>query len=187
MTDKDKDQDETLASEDIDATEDSAADETPEADEEIVVDEAPVEETVEAEVEKPAKKRGSAAAWFALPLSILALGAVGYALYQDWLDAADDVDPQQITSLQSQLSATQETLAELQSGVDSIKQSGGSVAADIDAMRRDLDDRVSLLDSLPARISTLESAVAERARDHRFHGSAGRRHYLFSVGQTHRA
>ena len=163
MTDKDKDQDETLASEDIDATEDSAPDETPEADEEIVVDEAPVEETVEAEVEKPAKKRGSAAAWFALPLSILALGAVGYALYQDWLDAADDVDPQQITSLQSQLSATQETLAELQSGVDSIKQSGGSVAADIDAMRRDLDDRVSLLDSLPARISTLESAVASFA------------------------
>ena len=164
MSDKDKDQDETLASESSDA-EDSLADETPDIAEVVIDEEVTVEEVPEvaAEVEKPAKKRGSAAAWLALPLSILALGAVGYAFYQDWRGAADDGDSQQIAMLQSQLSAAQETLAELQSGVDSIQQSDSSVATDIGALRRDLDERVSLLNSLPARISTLESAVASFA------------------------
>jgi uroporphyrin-3 C-methyltransferase len=177
MTDKDKDQNETLASEENAAAEDSTAEQTPDIEEAVTDDEVPAEEIPEeipeetpeevteakVEVEKPPKKRGSAAAWFALPLSILALGAVGYAFYQDWLDAADDVDPQQITSLQNQLSATQASLSELQSDLDSVQQSGGSAAADIDALQRDLDERVSLLDSLPARISTLESAVASFA------------------------
>ncbi|MBT8087435.1 MAG: uroporphyrinogen-III C-methyltransferase [Gammaproteobacteria bacterium] len=165
MSDKDKDQDETLASEEDAATEDSAADEAPEVEAEVFAEDAPVEDTVETvtEIEMPAKKRGGAVGWFALLLSILALGAVGYTFYEDWRGETEDGDTQQIAVMQGQLSAAQASLSELQADVDSVQQGGSSVTGEIDALRQELDERVDLLNSLPARISTLEGAVASFA------------------------
>ncbi len=165
MSDKDNDQEETLASEENAVNEDGATDEVPKIEEDVFADEAPAEETIETitEIEMPVKKRGGAIGWFALLLSVVALGAVGYTWYEGWRDKTDDSDTQQIAAVQNQLSAAQESISELRGSVDSIQQGDGGVTAELDVLRQELDERTNLLNSLPARISTLESAVASFA------------------------
>jgi uroporphyrin-3 C-methyltransferase len=174
MSDTNKDQDETLAPEDNAAKEDTAED-APVIEAAVADDEVPsgdTSETPEA-VEKPAKKRGSRIIrpliWLVAVVAIgfgayLAGHALGFDLFASReTTAPDEGDTQQITRLENQLSAAQETLSELQDSIDKMQQGGGDTAADIDALRQDVEDRVGIFSSLPARISTLESAVASFA------------------------
>ncbi len=169
MSDTDKDPKEALAEEeqrsppgDQEATAEATA--TEDAQESVSEDTA-AEQPAEAPAAagKPVKKRGGGIAWLAMLLSVVALGAVGYTFYQDWRGADDDGTARQLAGIEGQLSATRESLSELRAGVEAIQQDSGATAADIDAVRQEVEDSARLARSLPARISALESAVASFA------------------------
>ncbi len=178
MSDTDKDPNETLAEEEQpspsedqrEPAEDAVAEDTQESvrdDNAEQPAEAPAaaEQPAEApaSVEKPVKARGGGIAWLAMLLSIVALGAVGYTVYQDWREAGDDSSAQQLASIQDQLTSTRQSLSEIRSSVESVQQDTGGTATDIDALREDVEDSARLARSLPARITTLESAVSSFA------------------------
>ena len=122
---------------------------------------APVEE-VPAE-QKPAKRRGNGIAWLALLLSLVALAAVGYTISQDWLAASDTAADDAIDRLDNRVAAAQQGLSELDARISELDSRDSSDQAEIDALRQELDERVRLLSSLPARMTTLEGSVSSLA------------------------
>ena len=159
MRDIQKDQDETLPGQER-APEDTTVDEV------VTADEEAAEDTADAEPIEPAKepkKRGNGVAWLALLLSAAALGAVGYTLYLDWRSSDDDSVNAAVTGLESQVATTHRSVTELSDRVDAINVGEAATTADVDALRGELDERIRLLNSLPSRMSTLESTMASLA------------------------
>lgn len=140
------------------------AEETPA--EETPAEEKPAEETRAEEVpaeQKPAKRRGNGVAWLALLLSLVALAAVGYTISQDWLAASDTAAQDAIDRLDNRVAGAQQGLSELDARISELDSRDSSDQAEIDALRQELDERVRLLSSLPARMTTLESSVSSLA------------------------
>jgi uncharacterized protein HemX len=109
------------------------------------------------------KKRGNGVAWLALLLSIIALASFGYTYYEDWRNAADSGVEDAVAGVESQVTATRRSLSELESRVGDIDAAGDGTAAEVEALGRELDERVRLLSSLPGRMTTLESSMASLA------------------------
>jgi uncharacterized protein HemX len=123
---------------------------------------------VEADVEDseamPTPKRGNGIAWLALLLSGVALAAVAYIQIEDWLldDDSTDVDyGARIEALDRRIDRSDTSLGDLESRFGQI--SHPDVSADIDAVRRDVEERIRLLNSLPSRMTTVEDSVASLA------------------------
>ena len=116
-----------------------------------------------AEEQPPVKQRGNGLAWLALLVSLLALAAVGYTVSKDWLAAKDSSADDALASLDTRLSATRESLSSLDSRLAELAERDSATAAETDALRQELDERVKGLSSLPARLSTLESSVSSLA------------------------
>jgi uroporphyrin-3 C-methyltransferase len=175
MSDTNKDQDETFPEQES-SPEDATVDDLATTDEatadEVTADEPEAEDTADDEDIKPAKeqlpketgKRGNGVAWLALLLSAAALGAVGYTLYLDWQSSDADASANAaVTGLESQVATTRRSVTELSDRVDAINVGDTATTADVDAVRGELDERISLLTSLPSRMSTLESTMASLA------------------------
>jgi uroporphyrin-3 C-methyltransferase len=186
MSDTDKRQDQTLTEQES-ATADSAVEELDESTptEEAAADEAPEDNATAAEAaddstpddaddsavaeddvvrpEPEPKKRGAGIAWLALLLSAAALAAVGYTLYEDWRNAAADEVDSAVAGLESQLTATRRSLSDLESRVGDIDTADDGTAAAVEALGRELDERVRMLSSLPGRMTTLESSMSSLA------------------------
>ena len=157
---KQEDTDETTRPDEVSSTDDATFESVPEADE--AAPSVEVEPLTEA---TPTAKKGGGVAWLALLVSVLALAGVGYMIYEDWraADQADDSASSlasSITGLDGRLDATREAMANLESGVTELGDISSRSRADLDALRRDYENRVGLLDSLPPRITTLESSLA---------------------------
>jgi uncharacterized protein HemX len=159
MSDKDKEQDPLATDEDTTPVEDPAA-------EEPVVEEPVADETVAETVtpEKPRRERsGNSVAWLAFLLSIIAFAAAGYTAWQGWLSGRDTSASDNYSKLESRLAASDESLAELEAEIAALDAGDPDIDAKLSALRQDLDERIRLLSSLPARISTLEGSVASLA------------------------
>jgi uncharacterized protein HemX len=154
MSDKDNEQDP------LNTEEETTPVEEPEA------EEPPVEEAV-ADAAVPEKLRrersGNAVAWLAFLASIIALAAAGYTAWQSWLDTRDTSADDDYTRLESRLESSTRSLADLEAQVATLGTEDPGIEAKISAIRQELDERVRLLSSLPARMSTLESSVASLA------------------------
>ena len=112
-------------------------------------------------VENAAPSQRNSIAWLAVMLSITATAAVGYTLFQDWR-ATDDIQVNNaLARLESDLSQSRSTLAALQVEVGQLPRK--DYGSDIDALQRNIDERLRLLDSLPARMSAIENSVAALA------------------------
>lgn len=159
MSDKDKEQDPLATDEETTPVEDPAA-------EEPVVEEPVADETVADTVtpEKPRRERsGNSVAWLAFLLSIIAFAAAGYTAWQGWLSGRDTSASDNYSRLESRLAASDESLAELEAEIAALDAGDPDIDAKLSALRQDLDERIRLLSSLPARISTLEGSVASLA------------------------
>ncbi len=121
----------------------------------------PSSEKGDGESNNEAPSRRNLVAWLAVILSITALAAVGYTLFQDWRTTDDAVVDNALAGLERDLDDSRRALAALQADVGQIPRNDYS--SDIDALRRDIDERIRLLDSLPARMSSLEGSVASLA------------------------
>ena len=147
----------TSKEQELEPTEEAAAPDPDIAEE----DESP---TVEAGEEKqPTKQRGNGVAWLALLVSLIALAAIGYTLSVDWLAAEGSSTDDAVASLEKSVSATRESLSSLDSRLAELGEQDGVAAAETDALRQELDERVTGLSSLPGRLSTLESSVSSLA------------------------
>jgi uroporphyrin-3 C-methyltransferase len=113
-------------------------------------------------IQKP--KRGNGIAWLALLVSGLALVAVGYSLFEDWRtdDKSIEVDyVAKIDDLDRRADESSVALAAVESRFGQI--SHPDYSGDIDAVRRDVEDQLRLLNSLPSRMTTIEDSVASLA------------------------
>lgn len=127
--------------------------------------EVPVEEPAAVEPEKPKgnSRTGAGVAWLAFLVALVALAAAGYTAWQDWQSAGDTSTDDSVARLDSRIANSAQSLADLEAQVAELGEKDPGIDAAISALRRDLDERIRLLSSLPARMSTLESSVASLA------------------------
>ena len=160
-----------MSDKDIDKVVAEAADEEPQADEATpteptAAEEPSLEEPAPGKQAEPRKTRAGASgsvAWLAFLVAIVALAAAGYTTWQGWRSAADTSADDRAARLESGLSSSERSLARLQEQVAELGQRDPGIDAAVDSLRGDLEQRLRLLESLPARMSTLESSVASLA------------------------
>ena len=115
----------------------------------------------------PARRPSGAAnsvAWLAFLLAVVALAAAGYTAWQSWRTAADTSADDRVARLESGLSSSASSMAELLEQVNALsRRDPGVDDADLEALRADFEQRLRMLESLPARMSTLESSIASLA------------------------
>ena len=154
-----------MSDKDIDkAVAEAADEESPPIDEKPIAD-APQEQAPPEEAKREEAPSGSSnsVAWLAFLVAIVALAAAGYTAWQSWQSAADTTTENRVSRLESGLSSSERSLADLLEQVNTLGERDPGIDSKIEALRREFDERVRLLDSLPARMSTLESSVASLA------------------------
>ena len=111
---------------------------------------------------KSAKKsRGGAIAWLALLFSIATMATLAYLIFEGWRDRqAADQTGSSISSLGSQIEASQESVSGLDRRITELAGADANTASALESLQRDLDDRIRQLESLPPRMSGIESSVA---------------------------
>ena len=112
-----------------------------------------------------AKKRGGFVAWIALLLAIVALAGVGMDFMRDQNSQGDT--EQNVAQLESQLrnlltsvGATQNIVTSLEQSVGTLTAADAQRAAAIDRLGQALNDRLRQLETMPGRISAIESSMA---------------------------
>ena len=174
MSDKDKDLDQPLPEDEVSpdeegpAVEDSADQEMSAAEpatveEDIPTDQEEIRVEEPAPVEQPSKKGGTGVAWLAVLLAVVALAAVGYTLWQDFSATEDTTAADASAALERRLEALDDSRSELAARVADLEALDRSSDPEVDALRRELDERVQGRSGLPSRMSTLESNVASLA------------------------
>ena len=160
MSDKDIEQEPPVEEEAETPIEEPVAEEPVE--EEPVAQEAVEPPVKDAPVPPPARSR-SAIGGLAFLVSVIALAASGYLVWQAWQTAGDSTVDDTLSRLDDRVAASGQTLTDIQARIAEVEARDPGVDAAVDALRRDFDERIRLLDSLPARMSTLESSVASLA------------------------
>ena len=150
MSDKDNDQ----------AVAEAAEEESP-ANEAVAPEEVAPEPDVTGD--KPASGPSNSVAWLAFLVAIVALASAGYTAWQNWQAGADTTADDRVARLERGLSSSERSLADLLEQVNALGQRDPGIDAELNALRRELDERLRLLNSLPARMSTLETSVASLA------------------------
>ena len=103
----------------------------------------------------------AAVAWPALLLSLLALAATGYMIVED--RRAQQLAASNVTSfdrLENRVTALQQSLSVLDSSVEKLVGSDTRTSLQIESLKSEFDERASLLDALPGRLSNLQRSVA---------------------------
>lgn len=123
---------------------------------------------VEVEVQEPETapkpKRGNGIAWLALLVAASALTGFVYTQFEAWRtgDESSGVDTSaRFNEIDRRVEQSGEALAALESRLGQI--SHPDYSADISAVRRDVEDQIRLLNSLPTRMTTIEDSVASLA------------------------
>lgn len=130
---------------------------------------------------EPAPKRpgGNGVSWLALLIAVIALGAIGYTVYNDWrtqqrLELDSGNIEASLNSLSRRIDETNEAIAATALQFAALETVDSSASAEISTLRlqlADLDESMQLLKSLPLRLSNTEAALAalqgfsEGARD----------------------
>jgi uroporphyrin-3 C-methyltransferase len=129
--------------------------------EETVVEETAPDETP---AEKPRRERsGNSVAWLAFLLAIISLAAAGYTSWHNWQESRDTSADDNVARLDSGLRTATQSLADLETRVAGLGGRDPAIDAELSAIRQEIDERLRLLNSLPTRISSLESSVASLA------------------------
>ena len=111
--------------------------------------------------EKPASKWFNPIAWLALLLSAAALAAVAYLLLEDWRGrGVADESSDSIAALGRRIDASGDSLSNVEKRIAELADSNADLSARVESQQRNIDEQIRLLDSLPVRLSGLESSVA---------------------------
>ena len=111
--------------------------------------------------EKPARKWFSPIAWLALLLSCVALAAVAYLVLEDWRGrGAADQSNDSIAALDRRIDASGDSFSNIEMRIAELTDTNADLSARVESQQRNIDERIRLLDSMPIRMSGLESSVA---------------------------
>jgi uroporphyrin-3 C-methyltransferase len=130
---------------------------------ELVVDETEVEPaSLPAPETAAADKKGSGGvAWLALIIAMIAAAGIGYMIFQDWrAESAAAQSASSLTELRNRLASSTESLSSLDRGLAGLSETDSRIASELNALQLDLENRISLLDSLPSRVSNLENSIS---------------------------
>jgi uroporphyrin-III C-methyltransferase len=108
--------------------------------------------------------RSNSVAWLAVFLAAIAVTLVGYTVFENWSTADDSSQFDSFASIDSlnrHAELSSDALAALEARIGQITHPDYS--ADIDVVRREFEDQIRLLNSLPPRMSTIENSVASLA------------------------
>jgi uroporphyrin-3 C-methyltransferase len=113
----------------------------------------------------PQGKGNSAIAWLALIVALPALAGLGFMIVDDWKSVDTTAQSNSsIANLDSRLAATQESVSlsvsDLDRNIAALSDANADFATRLESQQRSIDERIRLLDSLPIRMSGLESSVA---------------------------
>ena len=137
--------------------------ETPEPVEQAAEAAQPVDENAARETPAPPGPGVTSIAWLSFLIAILALALAGWIAWQNREAAQDTSLQDRVTQLDKRLSESVDSIEGIATRVDDLAKRDPGIDAELEALRREFDERVSLLSSLPARISTLESSLASLA------------------------
>lgn len=114
-----------------------------------------------------APSRGNGVAWLGVILALAAFAAVGYTIAMDWLASEDDEAknlPNEIAALDRRLSATSDAMVAVESQLaDSSQTDDADLERRLASVQQDVDEQLQSLNSLPARMRSMESSVAALA------------------------
>ena len=112
---------------------------------------------------QPEKTRGAATsiAWLAIFFALISVAAAGYLLLEKFRSERSAAESDAaLAAVQRDLGASTQSIEALQGDVGELASDDSKTNTSIDNLRRDLEQRADLLDSLPPRMSTLERSVA---------------------------
>jgi uncharacterized protein HemX len=107
------------------------------------------------------KRETSSVSWLALFLSLVTLAAVGYMVMEDQR-ARDAVasSSDSIAQLSGRIDESRQSLSELDQSLSELASSDESIQSRVESLQQGIEERIRLMDSLPGRMSGLESSVA---------------------------
>ena len=140
--------------------------EFPDEDEHIAIETA--DEAVDEPASLPApesvtkdKKGSGGVAWLALFVALIAAAGIGYMIFQDWrAESAADQSASSLAELRNQLASSSDSLSSLDRSLGELAEADARAASQLSTLQADLENRISLLDSLPSRTSNLENSIA---------------------------
>ncbi|MDX1500362.1 MAG: uroporphyrinogen-III C-methyltransferase [Woeseiaceae bacterium] len=113
----------------------------------------------------PAGNRSGAVAWLALFIALVAAAAVGYSIVEDWRAARSAAAESR--DLAGSVARVRDQLAEAESGIAALESTAGELvaaddrlASELTRLETQLAAKLDLVESLPARMSSLESSMA---------------------------
>jgi uncharacterized protein HemX len=121
------------------------------------------EETPESPVPESRKEKRSSSpvSWLALFLSLATLAAVGYMIVEDRRTrTVAEESSDSIVALSGRVDESRRSLSELNAELAGLTDSDEATRTRIEALQREVNERIQQLDSLPGRMSGLESSVA---------------------------
>jgi uroporphyrin-3 C-methyltransferase len=103
-----------------------------------------------------------AVAWIALFVSLALVVVVAAFAYLSYRDAAGDAaqSSTEINTLRASIGATQDALTSLEQRIATLGESDAEKDAAIDSISRQLNERLRQLESVPGRLSAVESSMA---------------------------
>jgi uncharacterized protein HemX len=122
--------------------------------------EVELEMEVDEQAQKPKNRKGLV--WLVMLVSVIALAAGAYTLRGNWL--ADDESTAvsvKIEALERRIDESNAAMAALEARLGQIPHPDYS--PEIDGLRRDVEDQLRLLGSLPSRMTTIEDSVSSLA------------------------
>jgi len=131
-------------------------------------DELVVDETVDEPAALPApdtavadRKGSGGIAWLALFIALVAAAGIGYTIFQDWrAESAATQSASSLAELGSRLASSTESLSSLERSLAELTVADSRITSELNALQADLENRISLLDSLPSRMSNLENSIS---------------------------
>jgi uroporphyrin-3 C-methyltransferase len=167
MSDKDTDEAPPAEEEAVEATppvEQDAAEDNRSSERDTPDGSRPARQETAREAPTRPKRGATSIVWLSFVVAILALALAGYVAWQNRLAKQDTAMQDRLAGLESRVTGSADSMGGLESRIDELsRRDPGVDAGELDALRREFDERVRLLSSLPARISTLESSLASLA------------------------
>jgi len=114
---------------------------------------------------EPAKRANKTAAggvaWLALLLSIVTIGAIAYMAIENWRAQREaDQRAVSLSDLTSRMASSGESLTSIDRGLVELAEADAQATSRLELLQSDLQEQVKFLDSLPSRLSKLESSMS---------------------------
>jgi uncharacterized protein HemX len=124
-------------------------------------------ETGDATGEAPARGAtgGGSIAWIALFLALVAVALLGYSLVSEWradrnATASDAALAGSVAALGGRIDSSTSALEGLRDQLADLEAQNAAARSELEVLQREVETRLSLMDSLPPRMSDLENSVA---------------------------